>query len=50
MVIDVDKKRNKTECKFEDKKRNISNLRDEPYRQLFECRVKEIMSDNNHDL
>ena len=27
-----------------------AKLRDELYRQLFECRVKEIMSDNHNDL
>ena len=27
-----------------------TKLRDEPHRQLFECRVKEIISDNHNDL
>ena len=31
-------------------KRSVSKLIDEPCRQLIECRVKEDMSDNNHDL
>ena len=32
------------------KKRNVAKLRHETYRQPFECRGKEIMSDNNNDL
>ena len=35
---------------MEGEKRNVVRLRDETYRQLYECRFKEIMSDNNHDL
>ena len=34
----------------ESQERNVVKLRDEPYKQLYEGRVKEIMSDNNHDL
>ena len=51
MVVDVDKKqKKKTEWKPEGKKRNVTKLGDETYRQLFECGAKEVMSDNNHDL
>ena len=51
VIVDVDKKQNKkTEWKPEGKKQNAAKLRDEPYRQLFESRVKEIMSDNNQDI
>ena len=51
MVADVDKKQIKeTDWKPEDEKRNVTKLRDELCRQLFKCRVKEIMSDSNHDL
>ena len=28
----------------------LSKLRDEPYTQLFRCKVEEIMCDNNHAL
>ena len=28
----------------------MARLIDEPYRHIFECRVKEIMSDNHNDL
>ena len=31
-------------------KRIVAKLIDEPCRQLFEYRVKEAMSDDNHDL
>ena len=34
----------------EDKKRNVTKLRKEPCEQLFECRVREVMSDDNIDL
>ena len=51
MVVDVDKKqKKKIEWKPEGQNRNVAKVRDEPCRQLFECRVKEIMSDNNNDL
>ena len=40
----------KKEWKPGSQKRNIAELGDEPYRQLFEYRAKEIVSDNNHDL
>ena len=47
VIVDIDKKqKKKTEWKLESKKRNVAKLRDE----RFECRVKEIMSDNNHAL
>ena len=39
-----------TEWKPEGQKQNVAKLRDKPYIQLFECRVKEIMSHNNNDL
>ena len=44
------RKKKKTEWKPEGQNGNIAKLRDEPYRQIFKCRVKGIMSDNNHDL
>ena len=51
VVVDVDKKQHtKTEWKPEGKKQNVSNLIHESHRQQYECRVKEIMSDNNDDL
>ena len=34
----------------EGEKRNVAKLREEHHRQLFECRIEEIMSDNNYDL
>ena len=48
VVVYVDKKqkRKQSGCL---KVENVT-LRDEPYRQLFECRVMEIMSDNHNDL
>ena len=50
VIVDIDKKqKKKPEWKPGSKKCNVAKLRDEPYRQLFECRDKEIMSDN-HDL
>ena len=42
-------RRNK-EWKPESQKRNVAKLGDEHYKQLFECRLKEIMPDNNNDL
>ena len=33
--------------KPEGQKQNVEKLRGEPCTQLFECRAKEIMSDNN---
>ena len=51
VIVDIDKKqRNKTEWKHEGQRRNEARFRDEPCRQIFECMVKEIMSDNNHGL
>ena len=51
VIVDVDKKpKKKTEWKSGSQKQNVAKLRDEPYRQLFECRVKEIISDNHNDL
>ena len=51
VVVYVDERqRNKAEWKPEGQKRNIAKLRDERYLQLFECRVKKIMSDSIHDL
>ena len=51
VVVDVDtQQRKKTEWKSEGRKRNVAKLRDEPCRQICESRVKEVMSDNNHDL
>ena len=51
VVVDVEKKRRKkTEWKHEGQKQNVAKLRDEYYRQSYECRYKEIMSDNNNDL
>ena len=48
MVVHVDRKQvKKTECKPEGQKRNAARLRNEPYINLFERRVNEIMSDNN---
>ena len=50
VAVDVDKKqKKKTEWKLDGQKRNVAELRDEPCRQFFKCRVKEIMSDNNYD-
>ena len=46
----VKKQENKTEWKSGSQKRNVAKLRDEPYRQLFECRIKESMYDNHNDL
>ena len=42
VVIDIDKTQ-KTEWKPEGQKRKVAKLRDKPYRELFECWVKEIM-------
>ena len=51
VVVDVDKKKKqKTEWKPGHQKLNVIKLRHEPYRQLFVCKVKGIISDNNHDL
>ena len=48
VTVGVDKKQQqKTKWKPESEKRNVAKLRDEPYKQIFECRVQEIMSDNN---
>ena len=48
VVVDLDKIN--TWWNTKGQRRNVAKLGDEPYRQLSECRVKEIMSDNNHDL
>ena len=51
IIVDIDKKqKQKTEWKSERLNQNVAKLEDEPYRQLVECRVKEIMSDNHNDL
>ena len=51
VIGDIDKKQtNKTQRKPESQKRNVATLRDETYRQLFECRVNDIMSDSHNDL
>ena len=51
MIVDIDKKQEKkADWKPGSQKRNVAKLRDEPYRQLIECSIKEIMSDNHSDL
>ena len=51
VIVDMDKKsKMETDWKPGSQKRNIAKSRDEAYRQLFECRVIEIMPDNHDDL
>ena len=50
-MVDINKKLlNKAEWMLGSQKRNVAKLIVEPYRQLFECRVKDIMSDSHGDL
>ena len=51
MVVDLDKKqKRKRDRKPEIQKRNVARLRDEAYKQHFECMINEFMSVNNNDL
>ena len=51
-IVDIEDEKQimKTEWKTKNQKLHVAKLRDESYKQLFECRVKENISDNHSDI